>query len=288
MKQRSKPYTGPFHTDDTEYHYSKEADFSGRLYFDKQAFDSVHFAMKNGDKESASKAREELVEGCQRMVRQVAGMYSGPGFPLMDLVQEGNMGLLRGLEKYEPERGLMPSTYLTSWIRFKIFSYITDNRGAYRIGPILQKRIRRYLGMLEDMQRIPENAEEIQREIDATFSLYELELMRNNAGHPYYLSLDASFPESDASLIDFVPSVDSLPEDEAAKEQMAGLCDNILSSLDTWERVYFEENVFNKLRPREIAEKYLDSGEAVRQKIEKAKRKLRKNPDAIKLSHILQ
>ena len=76
---------------------------------------------KAGDKD----AQEKLVTSNLRLVISIARKYTNMGIPILDLIQEGNMGLIKAVEKYEPDKNIRFSTYSTFWIKQSILRYIT-------------------------------------------------------------------------------------------------------------------------------------------------------------------
>lgn len=83
---------------------------------------------KAGDKD----AQEKLVTSNLRLVISIARKYTNMGIPILDLIQEGNMGLIKAVEKYEPDKNIRFSTYSTFWIKQSILRYITSSRGLIR------------------------------------------------------------------------------------------------------------------------------------------------------------
>ena len=93
------------------------------------------------DIEQAQEAREELVRSNARLVISVAKRYQNLGLPLMDLIQEGNIGLLRAIERFEPGRGLRFSTYATWWVRQGIGRAVANQGRTIRLPAYLQDRV---------------------------------------------------------------------------------------------------------------------------------------------------
>ena len=89
------------------------------------------------------RARNELVERNLRLVASVAKRYRGMGLPFEDLIQEGNLGLLQAVEKFDPERGLRFSTYVTWWIRQAIGRAVTDKGRAIGVPVHMGEKIRK-------------------------------------------------------------------------------------------------------------------------------------------------
>lgn len=104
------------------------------------AEEEVEFArrVKRGDK----RARERLVEKNLRLVVSVAKKYRGYGLPLEDLIQEGNIGLIKAVEKFDPDRGFRLSTYATWWIRQAVSRAVADKGRTIRVPVHMREKIR--------------------------------------------------------------------------------------------------------------------------------------------------
>jgi len=113
----------------------------------------------NGDEA----ARHRLIEANLRLVVKIAKSYNNKGVPLMDLIQEGNMGLIRAVEKYDYNRQLRFSTYATWWIRQAITRYLTDRRRTIRLPhrkeEILRKVNQAYNVLTQRNKRPPKYSE---------------------------------------------------------------------------------------------------------------------------------
>jgi RNA polymerase primary sigma factor len=91
----------------------------------------------------ADRAREDLVRGNARLVISIAKRYQNLGLPLLDLIQEGNLGLLRAIDRFEPARGLRLSTYATWWVRQAINRAVANQARTVRLPAYLQEHVRR-------------------------------------------------------------------------------------------------------------------------------------------------
>lgn len=105
------------------------------------------------DIQAGSDAREELVRGNARLVISIAKRYQNLGLPLMDLIQEGNIGLLRAIDRFEPARGLRLSTYATWWVRQAINRAVANQGRAIRLPAYLQDRLHKMYRVAQDLEQ---------------------------------------------------------------------------------------------------------------------------------------
>ena len=230
---------------------------------------------------AGERAKDKLVTANLRFVVSVAKQYQHQGLSLTDLIDEGNIGLIKAAQKFDETRGFKFISYAVWWIRQSILQAIAEQSRIVRL-PLNQvgsvNKINRILNKFEQENERRPSVEEIAEKVDLPQEKIE-EAMKVNSRH---VSMDAPFSEGDeSSLLDILPNNDSPMADKTlVMESLREEINRALQTLNARER-YIIEAFFGINQPEmtleEIGDKYGLTRERVRQIKEKAIRRLRQN-----------
>ena len=233
--------------------------------------------IKKGDR----KAREQMIKANLRLVVKIARDYEGYGLPLLDLINEGNIGLMKGVERFDPKKGAKLSTYAAWWIKQAIKRALANQSKTIRLPVhVVDKlfHLRRAAGKLEEILGREPTDEELAAELD--YPVARVKQLRRVAVRP--TSLDAPIGDDETNRVADIVKDESAdtPYEQLEEKTNSALVHEMVETLDAREKAILRQRFGldgdDRKTLEEIGEQFGVTRERIRQIEEIALKKLRK------------
>ena len=277
--------------DDVEIIRAKVFGLADDLGLDIGEFKRIAGDIKKGERDT-SNAKREMIQANLRLVISIAKKYTNRGLQFLDLIQEGNIGLMKAVEKFEYQRGYKFSTYATWWIRQAITRSIADQARTIRI-PVhmietINKIVRTSRQMLHEIGREP-TPEELAKKL--SMPLEKVRKVLKIAKEPVSLETPIG-DEDDSQLGDFIEDKSTIkPVDAAIQTNLSEVATRVLASLTPREervlRMRFGIGMNSDHTLEEVGKQFKVTRERIRQIEAKALRKLKHPTRSRKLRNFL-
>ena len=248
-------------------HYIKDLRKIPVISHERQNEIFLELQRKDITKKEKDKYNEELIKGNLRFVISIAKMYQNQGMDLLDLISEGNIGLIKAAERFDPTSGLKFISYAVWWVRQSIIAFLTDNSRTIRIPS----------NLVQESQK--QRKEQINPEDN--FLIEEDSIIPNqNTNLPYCIGLYREINEEGDQLIDVIPNAEAESPDAIlnSPEEMKKKVTMMLSILDEREKTIIERYYgLNGIECNleDLGEEFGCTKERIRQLRDKAIKKLR-------------
>ena len=274
--------TNTVYTDDSVKMYLQEIH---KPILTKEQEKSLALRIRNGDE----KAKELFIERNLRLVIKVARKYTGQGISFQDLIQEGNLGLIKAVDKFDVTKGYKFSTYATCWIRQSIQRSLGDKSRNIRLPVHLYEKVKKYELLKKELSlkfnREP-TFEELSKKMRVSIdTIYKYERLEHDT-----ISLNMIVGDKDSELEDFISLSTESIDNQFIEENLKDVIENLLknSNLTTKEmdilRLRFGLGTNDPKTLEEAGKVYGVSRERIRQIQEKALKKIRRSRNVKELA----